>query len=122
MSHIQFDNQDQLEKIQAGLLPGEMLFAVYDGMGVGTGFIGLTDRRVIIQDNSLVGEKSALTSLPFKRIQSVSYVSDKWLPENVAPSSTVAIGVSGSSYEVEFQCEEKARHAHDVILHYVLHA
>ena len=47
MTDIQFDKQDQLAKIQAGLMPGEALFAVYDGKGTGTGFIGLTDLRVI---------------------------------------------------------------------------
>ena len=121
MTEIQFDKQDQLAKIQAGLMPGESLFAVYDGKGIGTGFIGLTDRRVIIQDNSFVGGKIALTSLPYKRIQSVSFVSDKSVFGKFAASSTVAITVGGSSHEVEFRGEEKARHAHDVILHYVIH-
>jgi hypothetical protein len=38
-------------------------------------------------------------------------------------SSTVAITVGdGSSHEVEFRGEEKARHAHDMILHYVIHS
>ena len=60
---------------------------------MGTGFIGLADRRVIIQDNSFVGGKSALTSLPYKRIQSVSYVADKSIFGNFATSSTVAIQV-----------------------------
>src|SRR5450759_1770564 len=103
-------------------MEGETLLGVYDGKGVGTGFIGLTDRRVIIQDNSFVGGKTALTSLPYKRVQSVSYVSDKSMFGKFATSSTVAITVGdGSSHEVEFRGEEKARHAHDMILHYVLH-
>jgi Bacterial PH domain len=122
MTDIQFDKQDQLAKIQSGLMPGEALFAVYDGKGTGTGSIGLTDRRVIIQDNSFVGGKIALTSLPYKRIQSVSFVSDKSMFGKFTSSSTVAITVGdGSSHEVEFRGEEKARHAHDVILHYVIH-
>lgn len=122
MTEIQFDKQDQLAKIQAGLMPGEALFAVYAGKGVGTGFIGLTDRRVIIQDNSFVGGKIALTSLPYKRIQSVSFVSDKSMFGKFAASSTVAISVGGANFEVEFRGEQKARHAHDVILHYVMNS
>ena len=122
MTQIQFDKQDQLSKIQSGLMEGEMLFAVYDGKGIGTGFIGLTDRRVIIQDNSFVGGKLALTSLPYKRIQSVSYVSDKSMFGKFATSSTVAISVGGLIHQVEFRGEEKARHAHDVILHYVMNS
>ena len=122
MTEIQFDKQDQLAKIQSGLMPGEALFAVYDGKGTGTGFIGLTDRRVIIQDNSFVGGKIALTSLPYKRIQSVSFVSDKSMFGKFAASSTVAISVGVANFEVEFRGEQKARHAHDVILHYVMNS
>ena len=50
-----FDKQDQFDKIQSGLMPGEQIIAVYDAIGAGTGFIGVTDRRVILQDNSFVG-------------------------------------------------------------------
>ena len=102
-------------------MESETLFAVYDGKGMGTGFIGLTDRRAIIQDNSFVGGKSALFSLPYKKIQSVSYLADKSMFGKFATSSTVAIQVGGSTYEVEFRGGVKARHAHDVILHYVIH-
>jgi hypothetical protein len=52
-----FDKEDQLNKITANLLQGEVVIAVYDCIGGGTGFVGITDRRVIIQDNSFVGKK-----------------------------------------------------------------
>ena len=48
MAQIAHDKADQLQKIQQLLLQGEQVFAVYDGKGAGTGFIGLTDRRVIL--------------------------------------------------------------------------
>jgi len=120
MLQIAHDRPDQLAKIQQLLLQGEQILAVYDGKGIGTGFIGLTDRRVILQDNSFVGGKSAVTSLPYKRIQSVSFVSDKSVFGKFVASSTVAIRVGSQSFEVEFRGDEKARHAHDVVLHYVL--
>ena len=55
MSDAIFDNKGQLQQIQSGLLDGEQIIAVYDAVGAGTGFIGLTNRRVIIQDKSFVG-------------------------------------------------------------------
>lgn len=61
-TEIAHDRPDQLAKIHQLLLQREQIIAVYDGKGVGTGFIGLTDRRVILQDNSFVGGKSAVTS------------------------------------------------------------
>ncbi|MDQ3601884.1 MAG: hypothetical protein M3408_11710, partial [Actinomycetota bacterium] len=69
-----FDEQDQLDKMEVGLLEGETVIAVYDGGD--TGFIGLTDRRVVVQDNTFDGGRSALTSLPYRRIDAVSFVSD----------------------------------------------
>ena len=47
-----FDRQDQLEKIEAGLLPGEEIEAVFDVKGGGTGFVGITSKRIIFQDNA----------------------------------------------------------------------
>lgn len=58
-------------------MEGETLFAVYDGKGMGRGFIGLPDRRAIIRDNSMVGGKVALTSPPYMKIQNFSYLADK---------------------------------------------
>jgi Type ISP C-terminal specificity domain len=101
VTQIQFDKQDQLEKIQAGLMEGETLFAVYDGKGKGTGFIGLTDRRVIIQDNSFVGGKIALTSLPYKRRLSrtcpTSRCSVSSRPRPPWPSLSATVQVTKSS-------------------------
>jgi hypothetical protein len=111
-----FDKQDQLQKIESGLLEGETVIAVYDGKGAGTGFLGITDRRVVLQDNSFVGKKFALTSVPYSRVNAVSFVSDRSVFGKFASTSTLAISAGGKSYEVEFRGEDKAKHAHDVIL------
>ncbi len=111
-----FDNQDQFDKIQAGLLQGETVLAVYDGKGAGTGFIGLTDRRVVLQDNSFAGKRTALMSIPYSKVSAVSFVSDKSMLGKFASSSSVALEVGGKTYEVEFRGEGKAKHAHDTIL------
>ena len=101
-------------------MPGETLLAVYDCIGAGTGFVGLTDKRVILQDNSFVGKKIALTSIPYKRVNTVSYVSDKSFLGKFASTSTIAISASGNTYEAAFRGEEKAKHTHDVVLHYIM--
>lgn len=120
MSQPYFDRQDQYDKIVAGLMPGEAILAVYDCIGAGTGFVGLTDRRIILQDNSFVGKKIALTSIPYKRVQTVSFVSDKSMLGKFASTSTIAISVSGGVHEASFRGDEKAKHTHDVILHYIM--
>ncbi len=114
-----FDKQDQLDKIASGLLEGEQLIAVYDAIGAGTGFIGITDRRVIVQDNSFVGKKVAVTSIPYSRITSVSVLSNKSMMGQFFSTSSIAVHSSGQAYEVEFRGNEKAHHVHQVILWHI---
>jgi len=118
---IPFDRQDQLQQIQSGLLDGERILAVYDAIGVGTGFIGLTDRRVIVQDKSFVGKKVAITSIPYSKITSVSVVSNKSWAGSFFSSASIAIHVGTMTYEVDFRGTDKAHHVHNVILHYLTH-
>ncbi|MDQ3165990.1 MAG: PH domain-containing protein, partial [Actinomycetota bacterium] len=72
MTDVPHDKPEQLQQLRSGLMEGETLVAVYDAIGVGTGFIGLTSHRVILQDKSFVGKKVAITSVPYSKITSVS--------------------------------------------------
>ncbi len=121
-TEVPHDDGHQLELVQEGLLPDETVVAVYDLKGTGTGFVGLTDRRVILQDNSLVGGKIAVTSLPYKRIYAVSLVTDKSVFGQFHAPSTVVLQVGSKLYELDFRGDEKSRHVHDVVLHYITHS
>lgn len=118
-SEIVYDRREQLEQVTSGLLQGEKVLAVYDAIGTGTGFLGLTDRRVIIQDKSFVGKKVALTSIPYTKITSVSVVSNKSWAGSFFSSGSIAINVGTHVYEVEFRGHQKSHHVHNVILHYL---
>ena len=115
-----YDRKDQLDQVYSGLLEGETVYAVYDAVGGGTGFLGMTDRRVIVQDKSFVGKKIALTSVPYSRITSVSVVSDKSWTGQFFSTSSIAITTSHGVHSVEFRGTEKAHHAHNLILWHVL--
>lgn len=119
MTNVPHDRSDQLQQIQSGLMEGEQIIAVYDAVGTGTGFIGLTDRRVIIQDKSFIGKKVAITSIPYARITSVSVVSNKSWAGSFFSSGSIAIQVGTHVHEVEFRGEQKSHHVHNVILHYI---
>jgi Bacterial PH domain len=114
-----FDKADQLQKITSGLLQGEIVLAVYDCIGGGTGFVGITDRRIIIQDNSFVGKKTALTSIPYSKINAVSFVSDKSIMQ-FHSSSSISISAGGHEYIADFRGEQKAKHVHDVVLWHMM--
>jgi hypothetical protein len=119
VSEIVYDRKEQMKQIQSGLLDGEKIIAVYDAIGTGTGFIGLTDRRVIIQDKSFVGKKVAITSIPYAKITSVSVVSDKSWAGNFFSTGAIAIHVGTHMYEMSFRGDQTGHHVHYVILHYI---
>ncbi len=96
--------------------------AVYDAKDAGTGFIGLTDLRVVLQDESYVGGRVALTSIPYGGVHAVSLVANKSFLGGYVEAATVSIGISGHTYEVELRGHDKARHVHDVILPYAARA
>jgi hypothetical protein len=113
-----YDRREQYDQIASGLLPGESIIAVYDAVGVGTGFIGLTDRRVILQDRSFVGKRVAITSIPYAKVTAVSVVSNKSWAGSFFSSGTVALHVGTHTYEIDVRGVEKTQHIHNVILHY----
>ncbi len=76
-------------------------------------------RRVIVQDNSFVGKKVAVTSIPYSRITSVSVLSNKSMMGQFFSTSSIAVHSSGQTYEVEFRGNEKAHHVHQVILWHI---
>ncbi|MFI6495867.1 PH domain-containing protein [Nonomuraea typhae] len=119
MADIPYDRKEQLKQIESGLLPGEKIIAVYDAIGAGTGFLGLTDRRVIVQDKSFVGKRVAITSIPYSKISAVSVVSNKSLAGSFFSSGAIAVHVGTHTYEVDFRGDNKAHHVHNVILHYI---
>lgn len=116
-----FDRPEQLAAIRASLMAGESIVAVYDAIGVGTGFIGLTSHRVILQDNSFVGKKSALTSVPYAKVTAVSFVSDKSIFGKWASTSTIAVSVGPRDYAIDFRGDQKAKHVHDIVLWNITH-
>lgn len=119
MTEPVYDHKEQFQQIQSGLLDGEQIIAVYDAVGAGTGFIGLTNRRVIVQDKSFVGKRVAITSVPYARITSVSVVSNKSWAGSFFSTGAIAVNVGTHTYEVEFRGDQKAHHVHNVILHYI---
>lgn len=100
-------------------MDGEKVIAVYDAIGAGTGFIGLTDRRVIIQDKSFIGKKIAITSIPYGKITSVSVVSDKSWAGAFFSTGAIAINVGTHVYEMSFRGDQKSHHVHNLILHFI---
>ena len=117
------DKKDQLEKIEAVCLPDELIRAVFDLKGRGTGFIGITDKRIIYYDKEWLKSKKALVSIPFSRISSVASEDSKgfFITRGFFVSDTLAITISGQGVKLfEFRGGDKAHLAHMIIMEHIL--
>ena len=117
-----FDKKSQLEKIQDWVIPGETLYAVYDLKGGGTGFIGLTDRRLIFYDKQFMHKIKAMVTVPYHQLASLSS-EDKGgflTGRGFFASSKLGIQTTGNNYyEFEFRGGDKAHEAYRFIMQHL---
>lgn len=116
MADVDFDNKGQLERIQGGLVPGETLYAVYDMKGGGTGFIGITDRRVIIQDEGRIKKRRQLISIPYSRITMIGAADEGGI---LRSTSELTLYAGSQEFELEFRSGDKAQRAYAYIVQHL---
>jgi hypothetical protein len=117
-----FDKKEQLEKIEGFCLPDEVIRAVFDLKGAATGFLGITDRRIIYYDKSLVTERKAMISIPYSRMSMVGSEDDKG---HIIKGFFVTgrLTVKGLGFEdrtFELRGGDKAHVAHQIISEYLI--
>jgi hypothetical protein len=119
---VLYDREEQLEKIQAGLVAGERLEAVFDLKGGGTGYVGITDRRLVIEDKAFMRRMKAIVSVPYSRIHSIAAEDEGGLltGRGFWASSRLIVTTSAGAHELEFRSADKAHAAHDLILRHLL--
>jgi hypothetical protein len=122
VAEVIYDKKDQLEKIEAALLPGETIEGVFDMKGGGTGFIGVTSKRVIVYDKEFLRKMKAVVSIPYSRILTIAAEDESGLftGRGFFSSSKVVLGTSHGDFEFEFRGADKAHLAHDMILGHML--
>ena len=122
MQNVYFDKKEQLEKVEAALLPGEWTEAVFDMKGGGTGFLGITNKRVIVYDKSFLRKMKAVVSIPYSRIHAVAGEDESGLlsGRGFFGSSKLVLTTSDGDLEFEFRGADKAHMAHNLILGHML--
>lgn len=113
---IDFDNANQLQRIQGGLIPGETLYAVYDMKGAGTGFVGITDRRLIIQDEGRIRKGRSLITLPYSRITMLASKDEGGM---LRRTSELTVYAGSQEFEFEFRSGDKAERAYTYIVQHL---
>ena len=120
---IMVDKKEQLEKIESICLPDEIIRAVFDMKGAGTGFLGITDKQIIYYDKAFLKSKKALVSIPYERIASVASEDHKgFLIKSgffISDILTISpIGLEPKTFE--FRGGDKAHVAHNMIMEHLL--
>lgn len=113
---IAFDIQNQLDRIKPYLIKGEALYAVYDCKGAGTGFVGITDRRVIFYDQGVVFKKKSMISIPFNQVIGVASADEGV----VFKSSEITLITAAGNFSFVFTGAEKAHWVYNHILNQIL--
>ena len=113
-----FDNKNQLERIQAYLLDGENLFAVYDCKGSGTGFVGISDQRVIFYDQGVFVKHKTMISIPYNQIIGIASA-DEGI---IFKTSQITLITAAGKFDFEFRGQDKAHDAYAYIMNQILNS
>ena len=120
---MMIDKKEQLEKVESVCLEYETILAVFDLKGAGTGFLGLTDKRVIYYDKEFLKSRKALVSIPYTRIASVASEDNKGflIKKGFFVSDILVISPTGQEPKTfEFRGGDKAHIAHNIIMEHLL--
>ena len=120
---IVVDRRDQLEKIEDFCQEDEVIRAVFDLKVAASGFIGITDKRVIFYDKAYMREQKAMVSIPYSRISMVGSEDDKGFLIRSGRFVTNKLTISGLGFDdrtFEFRGGDKAHRAHQIIMEYLL--
>lgn len=116
MADIDYDKKEQMEKIASLVIPGEQLLAVYDMKGGGTGYIGITDLRIIFMDQSFIRKTKALVTVPFTKLTVIGVEDTGRTLNPFGATSKLIIAAGSHDWEFEFRSNDKAHRAYSLIM------
>ncbi|TMB68981.1 MAG: hypothetical protein E6J43_05230 [Chloroflexi bacterium] len=117
MPEVMYDNRGQYEQLQPWILPDETLHAVFDCKGWQTGFLGITDKRLLFYNKEFMRKRKALVSVPFNKITSVGSIDEGRGALGWGSHSLLVVRAgAGEDYEFEFRGGDKAQRAYQLIM------
>jgi aspartate 1-decarboxylase len=113
---VVYDNESQLKRIQAYVIPGETLVGVFDCKGAGTGFVGFTDQRIIFYDQAFLTKKKSMVSIPYNQIIGVASADEGMIFQ----TSEITLLTAAGNYSFQFRGADKAHKAYRYIMKQIL--
>ena len=115
--NVRCDDEGQLEQIEAYVIPGETLHAVFNCQGRGAGFVGITDQRVIFRDYGVLLHKRVMVSVPYNRVVGAAISDEEGAPPDRGEMTLLtAVG----NFTFEFMGAEEALWAYRFIMDQIL--
>jgi hypothetical protein len=110
---VGYDERADIAAVLDNLFDGEAVDRVYRGLAPGIQLLAVTNRRLMMVESQSVEGRLALTSVPFARVTSVSFLAERGEPLDFA--STIGIRVLATVFELHCVGPDEAREAHDLI-------
>jgi hypothetical protein len=98
------------------VIPGETLRAVFDCKGAGTGFVGITDQRVIFYDQATLTKKKSMVSIPYDKVIGVASADEGVIFQ----TSEIVLITAAGRFSFEFRGADKAHWAYQYIMNQIL--
>jgi hypothetical protein len=92
--------------------------AVYDCKGAGTGFVGITDQRLIFYDQGVLLKKKAMVSIPYNRVIGIASADSGGL---IFKSTELTILTAAGPFHFEFRGDDKAHWTYQFVMTQILH-
>jgi hypothetical protein len=110
---IEYDNKGQLDRIATMVSSPEILYAVFDLKGAGSGFVGITDRRLIFMDQGVIRKKKMIVSLPYSKITAIA---SEDIGGFIFGTSALLVIAGSREFDFDFRSNEKAHRAYELIM------
>jgi hypothetical protein len=110
---IEYDNKGQLDRIATMVSSPEVLYAVFDLKGAGSGFVGITDRRLIFMDQGVIRKKKMIVSLPYSKITAIASEDSGGF---IFGTSALLVIAGNREFDFDFRSNEKAHRAYHLIM------
>lgn len=117
MSDVRYDMKDQYDRIKNYMIEGETLRAVFDCKGGGTGFVGISDQRVIFYDQGFLTKKKSMVSVPYHQVIAVASADEGGM---LFKTSELTLITGAGKFSFEFKGSEKAHWAYNFIMNQIL--
>lgn len=111
-----YDNKGQYDRMVPYIIPGETLKAVYDCKGAGTGFVGITDQRLIFYDQGVLTKKKTMVSIPYHQVIGVA-CADEGV---IFRSAEIILLTAAGKFTFEFRGVDKAQWAYRYVMNQIL--